>query len=90
MSPRVSSLWDLSTIRGLPEDTDHRDLREKALVTGFETKYACSSAYFDPTGTRLATTSYDDMIRRASWLRLLSCLLRDLVRHGRGADQLKE
>ncbi|TNY17880.1 WD40-repeat-containing domain protein [Rhodotorula diobovata] len=60
---RFMGLWDLSTIRGLPEDTDHRDLREKALVTGFETKYACSSAYFDPTGTRLATTSYDDMIR---------------------------
>lgn len=60
------SLWDLTTLRGLDEDTDWRDVREKALVTGFESKYACSSAYFDPTGTRLATTSYDDKIRCAS------------------------
>ncbi|GAA5929526.1 hypothetical protein JCM3775_002365 [Rhodotorula graminis] len=60
---RYMALWDLTTLRGLPEDTDWRDVREKALVTGFESKYACSSAYFDPTGTRLATTSYDDKIR---------------------------
>ncbi|GAA6058309.1 hypothetical protein JCM3770_003731 [Rhodotorula araucariae] len=60
---RYMALWDLSALRGLSPDTEWRDVREAALVTGYESKYACSSAYFDPTGTRLASTSYDDQIR---------------------------
>ncbi|BGP38127.1 hypothetical protein JCM10449v2_002054 [Rhodotorula kratochvilovae] len=60
---RYMAMWDLSALRGLSPDTDWRDVRESALLTGYESKYACSSAYFDPTGTRLASTSYDDMIR---------------------------
>jgi hypothetical protein len=40
-------------------------VQEKARILAYEHEYACSSAYFDATGTRLATTSYDDSIRGA-------------------------
>ncbi|KAL7344078.1 WD40-repeat-containing domain protein [Rhodotorula toruloides] len=60
---RDMCLWDLSTLRGLPETAEPAEVQDKARILAYEHEYACSSAYFDPTGTRLATTSYDDSIR---------------------------
>ncbi|GJN88393.1 hypothetical protein Rhopal_001359-T1 [Rhodotorula paludigena] len=60
---RTMNLWDLKKIRGLDPDTDYSDVIEAAQLAQYESKYACSSAYFDPTGTRLASTSYDDRVR---------------------------
>ncbi|GAA5970067.1 hypothetical protein JCM11641_000252 [Rhodosporidiobolus odoratus] len=60
---RYMRLWDLSAIRGLPEDADTDDLLEKACLAEFPHEKACTSAYFDATGTRLASTSYDDAVR---------------------------
>ncbi|GAA6026826.1 hypothetical protein JCM8097_005887 [Rhodosporidiobolus ruineniae] len=60
---RYMRLWDLSTLRGLSEDADLDTVLDKALLAEYSYEKACSSAYFDATGTRLATTSYDDTIR---------------------------
>ncbi|GAA6001113.1 hypothetical protein JCM10207_007417 [Rhodosporidiobolus poonsookiae] len=60
---RTMRLWDLSVVRGLPEDTADDDLVEQACVAEYSYDKACSSAYFDATGTRLLSTSYDDNLR---------------------------
>ncbi|BGP14053.1 hypothetical protein JCM10213_002348 [Rhodosporidiobolus nylandii] len=60
---RAMRLWDLSALRGLPEDTDIDEVVEKACLHEYSYEKACTSAYFDPTGTRLASTCYDDAIR---------------------------
>lgn len=46
----------------LPEDAEP-ELLEDCTVTKFEHVHACSSSYFDRTGTRILTTSYDDTLR---------------------------
>lgn len=56
-------MWDLSKLQSLPEDATRDEIVEKAQLVQHEHEKACSSAYFDPTGTRLASTSYDDSIR---------------------------
>lgn len=60
---RFMALWDLEKLQGLPEDATRDEIVEKAQIVQHEHEKACSSAYFDPTGTRLASTSYDDSIR---------------------------
>ncbi|GAA5829602.1 hypothetical protein JCM11251_000216 [Rhodosporidiobolus azoricus] len=60
---RYMRLWDLSLLRGLPTDSDTQDVIDAALLQEYSHEKACSSAYFDPTGTRLASTSYDDAVR---------------------------
>ncbi|GAA5871648.1 hypothetical protein JCM8547_007108 [Rhodosporidiobolus lusitaniae] len=63
---RYMRLWDLSVLRSLPEDTPLSDILEgdnSPLLAYHSHEKAVSSAYFDPSGTRLASTSYDDAIR---------------------------
>ncbi|GAA5908422.1 hypothetical protein JCM6882_007932 [Rhodosporidiobolus microsporus] len=60
---RYMRLWDLSLLRGLPTDTPTDEILDKALLHEYAHEKACSAAYFDPTGTRVASTSYDDAIR---------------------------
>ncbi|GAA5989135.1 hypothetical protein JCM10908_001175 [Rhodotorula pacifica] len=60
---RYMALWDLTKLRGMSEDAKPDDIVMEAQIVSCEHEKACSSAYFDPTGTRLASTSYDDSIR---------------------------
>lgn len=60
------SLWDLKALRGMKQDSTIDEIIDKTQITHHYHAKACSSAYFDPTGTRLATTSYDDLIRSRS------------------------
>lgn len=63
--PSLHSLWDLTALRGLDEDSPVATVLETALLQEYAHEKAVSSAYFDWTGTRLASTSYDDAIRGA-------------------------
>jgi hypothetical protein len=47
---------------GMPQDLT-ADQAEDCVVSTFEASNACTSAYFDPSGTRVLTTSYDDKLR---------------------------
>ncbi|GAA5896765.1 hypothetical protein JCM5296_002996 [Sporobolomyces johnsonii] len=60
---RELRLWDLSKLRALPTKTHFDDVVDKAMVVSYPHEKAVTSAYFDPSGTRLASTSYDDCIR---------------------------
>lgn len=44
-------------------DASTDDIINASQILHYDHEKACSSAYFDPTGTRLATTSYDDSVR---------------------------
>ncbi|GAA6011581.1 hypothetical protein JCM11491_004695 [Sporobolomyces phaffii] len=60
---REMRIWDLAKIRGLDQDTPHLDVAAAAMIVAYPHEKACSSSYFDPSGTRLLSTSYDDTLR---------------------------
>jgi hypothetical protein len=41
-------------------DAEPNDLVSNARLAVYEHHYACSSAYWDPTGRHVVSTSYDD------------------------------
>ncbi|GAA5947421.1 hypothetical protein JCM3765_001671 [Sporobolomyces pararoseus] len=60
---REMRIWDLSKLRGLDQDLNHLEVAEQAQLVSFPFEKACSSSYFDPSGTRLLSTGYDDTLR---------------------------
>ncbi|GAA6059395.1 hypothetical protein JCM10212_003627 [Sporobolomyces blumeae] len=60
---REMRIWDLAKLRGLDTELDHVSIAEEAMIVAYPHGKACSSAYFDPSGTRLLSTSYDDALR---------------------------
>ena len=60
---REVRLWDARMVLSLKDVNDYSSAIEKASIAVFDTHRACSSAYFDPSGRHLLTTSYDDAIR---------------------------
>lgn len=61
------SVWDLKKLLGMPDD-DHSsaaygDDFSDCVVATYEHTKACSSTYFDRSGTKILTTSYDDVLR---------------------------
>ncbi|GAA5904023.1 Cmr1p [Sporobolomyces salmoneus] len=60
---REMRIWDLSKLRGLDTELDHTQVVEQAMVVAYPYEKACSSSYFDPSGTRLLSTGYDDLLR---------------------------
>ncbi|GAA5983166.1 hypothetical protein JCM5350_007905 [Sporobolomyces pararoseus] len=60
---REMRIWDLSKIRGLDQDLNHLEIAEQAQLVSYPFEKACSSSYFDPSGTRLLSTGYDDTLR---------------------------
>ena len=49
---------------GMPSDgTTTAEQYEECVVARYGYEKACTSAYFDQTGTRILSTSYDDTIR---------------------------
>ena len=59
---RSLKLWDLRQLSSTPQDGTTAKIEASLLATHEHAK-ACSSAYFDPSGTRIVSTSYDDRIR---------------------------
>ena len=61
---REVRLWDARKLLDMDHSTvTHEEAMEDACIASFEHGKACSSAYFDPSGTHLLSTSYDDYIR---------------------------
>ena len=57
-------LWDARKLSDLDHvATSYDDAMESACIASFEHGKACSSAYFDPSGNHLLSTSYDDYVR---------------------------
>jgi WD40 repeat protein len=56
------SIWDLGKLVHLPEDAEGEQF-DDCIVTTVEHSNAVSSAYFDPSGTKILSTSYDDKLR---------------------------
>jgi len=58
-------IWDARKVTDVRnwKEADHHDLFSNACVASFEHGKACSSAYWDPSGKHLLSTSYDDYIR---------------------------
>ncbi|KAM0753844.1 WD40 repeat-like protein [Meredithblackwellia eburnea MCA 4105] len=59
---REMRLWDLQKLLGMPTDSP-MELYDECVVSRFGFEKACTSAYWDPTGTRILSTAYDDTIR---------------------------
>jgi hypothetical protein len=59
----LHSLWDFKKLLGMPEDSGIKEINEQCVVSKFEHSKACSSSYWDRSGTKVLTTSYDDLIR---------------------------
>ncbi|GAA5931603.1 Cmr1p [Sporobolomyces koalae] len=60
---RDMRLWDLNKLRGLSTDSSTEEIANQAMIVAYLHGKACSSSYFDPSGTRLLSTSYDDCLR---------------------------
>ncbi|GAA5888679.1 hypothetical protein JCM6882_009046 [Rhodosporidiobolus microsporus] len=56
-------IWNLSALRTLAPNTPPAQVAEAACVVEYPFDGSGKSAYFDPTGTRLAGTGYDDYVR---------------------------
>ena len=56
-------LFDVRSLQEMPSSQDYDEVNEAALKTSFTHGLACSSAYWDPSGSRLLTTSYDSVCR---------------------------
>lgn len=56
-------MWDLRQLQGLPDDDLTDDLLDDCILATTEQSNAVSSAYFDPSGTKILSTSYDDKLR---------------------------
>lgn len=68
-------IWDVRMLRAVDSLTagaDHETVYDKACTAVYEHGRACSSAYFDPSGRHLLSTSYDNYVRGMSALLLLS------------------
>lgn len=72
----VCSLWDLKSLWGLPSSSEIGEVEKGSCVAQYAHGLACSSAYFNPAGNKILSTSYDDLVRiweveagiRDSWL----------------------
>ncbi|KAG0147965.1 hypothetical protein CROQUDRAFT_655560 [Cronartium quercuum f. sp. fusiforme G11] len=60
---REMRIWDLKILAGLSTDSELETLESKACVVNYPHRLACSSAYFNSTGNKLLSTSYDDTLR---------------------------
>jgi len=67
---RDMRIWDLAALRGCDQESTYDVIMEQAMIVAYPHDKACSSAYFDPSGTRLLSTSYDDCLRGESLLLL--------------------
>lgn len=47
----------------MPENSDIQDINKNCVVSKYEHSKACSSSYWDRSGAKVLTTSYDDLIR---------------------------
>ncbi|KDE06652.1 hypothetical protein MVLG_03003 [Microbotryum lychnidis-dioicae p1A1 Lamole] len=56
-------LWDLRKFTTSAQETSAEDQMEDALLASYSYRNACSSAYFDWTGTKILSTCYDDYLR---------------------------
>lgn len=55
-------VWDLRKLVGMPEDAYGEEF-DDCIVANYEHTKACSAAYWDRSGTKVLTTSYDDVLR---------------------------
>ncbi|EGF99888.1 uncharacterized protein MELLADRAFT_112356 [Melampsora larici-populina 98AG31] len=60
---REMRIWDLKILTGLSTDSELSTLESKACVVNYSHRLACSSAFFNPLGNKLLSTSYDDHLR---------------------------
>lgn len=60
---RYIRLWDLRKLQDMPSGALETETCSKAMVLQYEHQKACSSAYFDSSGTKMISTSYDDYCR---------------------------
>ena len=57
-------IWDIRMLRKLDSiESSHETVYEKACTAVFEHGRACTSAYWDPSGKHLLSTSYDNFVR---------------------------
>ncbi|SCV66969.1 BQ2448_5615 [Microbotryum intermedium] len=59
-------LWDLRKFTTSAQETSLEDQMDEALLASYSYRNACSSAYFDWTGTKILSTCYDDYLRSKS------------------------
>ncbi|CAH7683036.1 WD40-repeat-containing domain protein [Phakopsora pachyrhizi] len=60
---REMRIWDLSRLMGLSTDAEVEEIERVASLSTYTHRLACSSAYFNHTGRKIVSTSYDDLIR---------------------------
>ncbi|POW00653.1 hypothetical protein PSHT_05583 [Puccinia striiformis] len=73
---REMRLWDLKALSGLGTDSTVEEVETGGCLGSYAHGLACSSAYFNPIGDKILSTSYDDLVRiweieptkRDSWL----------------------
>jgi len=73
---REMRLWDLKSLSGLPTSSEIAEVEVGSCLANYAHGLACSSAYFNPAGNKIVSTSYDDLVRiwevepgiRDSWL----------------------
>lgn len=73
---REMRLWDLRALSGLSCDSELSKVESTACLATYSHGLACSSAYFNHSGDKILSTSYDDLIRiwefdratRDSWI----------------------
>lgn len=58
-------IWDARKMRAITDwqDADYHQVYANASMADYEHGHACSSAYWDPSGRHLLTSSYDDRLR---------------------------
>ncbi|EFP82586.1 uncharacterized protein PGTG_08782 [Puccinia graminis f. sp. tritici CRL 75-36-700-3] len=73
---REMRLWDLRALSGLSPSSGLAEVEKDSCLATYAHGLACSSAYFNPAGDKILSTSYDDLVRiwdfepsaRDSWL----------------------
>lgn len=60
--PAILRLWDLRKLVGLGQDALDSEI-QSCVLAKYKHEKACTSAYFDSTGTKVVSTSYDDHVR---------------------------
>ncbi|ORY38511.1 WD40-repeat-containing domain protein [Leucosporidium creatinivorum] len=56
-------LWDFEKLLGMPEKSETPAIDKECVVSRYEFSKGCSSSFWDRSGTKVLTTSYDDLIR---------------------------
>lgn len=56
-------LFDVRALLEMESNDDYEDVNEKAQLAAYTHGLACSSAYWNPTGRHLLSTSYDNVCR---------------------------